>query len=311
MNKDFRVIGYYAGWNGMQPDKLDFSVLTNLIYAFAIPTPDGHLRPLEYPEVAKELIKRAHDNGKRISLAVGGWSYLDIPLEATFVQATDSPEKIESLGDEIIQMCQDYGFDGIDMDWEHPRYQSGTYKQYEALMLYLSEKLHGAGKLLTSAVLSGVTWDGEVYEDSASHTDKVLEAVDWLNVMTYDGGEGIHHSTYEFAVNCMNYWLKDRGLKREKVMMGLPFYSYMPPMSYAKILAADPEAYAKDMIQTDGKEFHYNGMDTMARKVRHACENCGGVMIWEVTEDTQQKEYSLLQTIGKVIIDFSQEKYNN
>ena len=180
MAKDFKVIGYYAEWNGFLPEKLDFSILTHLVYAFVIPDTDGHLRPF-----------------RTISLAVGGWSYQDIPLEATFVQATDSPAKIETLGNEIINACLEYGFDGIDMDWEHPRMKDGTFKQYEALILYLSERLHQKGKVLTSAVLSGVTWDGEVYEDSASHTDAVLAAVDWLHVMTYDGGEGIRHSTYE------------------------------------------------------------------------------------------------------------------
>ena len=299
MAKDFKVIGYYAEWNWFLPEKLDFSILTHLVYAFVIPDTDGHLRPFRDPELVRKLVQTAHDNKRTISLAVGGWSYQDIPLEATFVQATDSPAKIETLGNEIINACLEYGFDGIDMDWEHPRMKDGTFKQYEALILYLSERLHQKGKVLTSAVLSGVTWDGEVYEDSASHTDAVLAAVDWLHVMTYDGGEGIRHSTYDFAVNCMNYWLNTRGLPGEKVMMGVPFYSYVPPMAYDEILKRDPEAYTKDMIVADGKEFHYNGLDTMTRKVRYALAHCGGVMIWEVTEDTDRKEYSLLQAIGR------------
>lgn len=299
MDKDFKVIGYYADWNGFQLEKVDFSILTHLVYAFAIPVSDGHLRPLKEPESVRNLVKTVHENGRKISLAVGGWSYQDIPLEATFVQATDSPAKIAVLGNEIIEICLEYGFDGIDIDWEHPRIKDGTYKQYEALILYLSERLHQKGKLLTSAVLSGVTWDGEVYEDSASHTDAVLAAVDWLHVMTYDGGEGIRHSTYDFAVNCMNYWLNTRGLSKQKVMMGVPFYSYVPSMSYDEILKRDPEAYKKDMIVTEGKEIHYNGLETMTEKVRYALAHCGGVMIWEVAEDTDQKEYSLLQAIGR------------
>ena len=125
----FKVIGYYAGWGGLQLEKVDFSVLTNLIYAFAIPTPDGHLLPIDHPELVKKLVEYTHENGKKISLAVGGWSYLDVPLEATFVQATDSQKKIDTLGEEIIQMCHEYNFDGIDIDWEHPRLKSGTYKQ--------------------------------------------------------------------------------------------------------------------------------------------------------------------------------------
>lgn len=304
MSAEFKVIGYYfPGPEGieLQLDKVDFSVLTHVNYSFAIPTLDGHLRPIDHPELVRELVEYTHKHHKKISLAVGGWSWEDVPLEATFVQATDSQEKIEQLGDDIINMCLEYDFDGIDIDWEHPRWKSGTYKQYEALILYLSERLHKQGKYLTSAVLSGLQWNGVLWEDSAAHTDKVFEAVDWLNVMTYDGGEGDKHSTYDFAVNCINYWRYHRGLPKEKVVMGVPFYSYIPPRSYEALLEADADAWKKDMVVVDGQEFHYNGTLTMQKKVDYALEHCGGVMFWETTADTSKKEYSLLHTIGRRI----------
>ena len=301
MNKEFKVIGYYAGWKGWQPEKTDFSILTHVIYSFAIPTVEGHLRPMDHPDLIRTLVTEAHKAGRKASIAVGGWSYEDIPLEETFVKATDTPEKIHTLGEEILALCEEYDLDGIDIDWEHPRVKNGTYKQYEALILYLSEKLHEKGKYLTSAVLSGKTWDGQVWEDSASHTDAVLKAVDWLNVMTYDGGEGRKHSTYDFAVDCMGYWRNDRGLPKEKVMMGVPFYSYNPGCSYETLLEKDSMAWDKDVVQADGKEYHYNGIKTMTDKVKYALEHCGGVMIWEITEDTADARYSLLKTIKKSI----------
>lgn len=297
--KDFSVITYYAGWNGDQTEKLDLDILTHVIYAFAIPKKNGTMRRLKHQRLVKKIVRMVHDKNRTISLAIGGWSYHDIPLESTFAEATNSPEKIKMLGDQIVAMCMKFGFDGIDVDWEHPRI-SGTYKQYEDLILYLEKELHQRGKILTSAVFSGVNWDGSIHEDSAAHTDKVLQAVDWLNVMTYDGGEKEKHSTYEFAVNCMNYWINTRGLSKEKVMMGLPFYSYNPAMDYKKILRADPQAYSKDMTIINNKEYHYNGIITIQKKTEYAMEHCGGVMIWEITNDTEDKNYSLLQSIGKV-----------
>lgn len=302
MAQEFKVIGYYAGWNGLHLEKVDFSVLTHLIYAFAIPTVEGHLRPIDHPEIVRRLVEEAHKAGRKMSLAVGGWSYLDIPLEETFVKATDTPEKIKTLGDEIVALCAEYNLDGIDIDWEHPRLENETYKQYEALILYLSERLHKMGKYLTSAVLSGTTWDGVVWDDSACHTDAVFEAVDWLNVMTYDGGEGERHSTYQFAITCATYWLETRKLPREKMMLGLPFYSYRPPCSYEHLLQMDSKAWEKDCVAVDGMEYHYNGVETIAAKTQYALAHCGGVMIWEVNEDTTDAQYSLLQTIGREFI---------
>ena len=180
---DFKVVGYYPGW---EPDKLqfvDFSVLTHVCYAFAIPTADGGLRELENPETAKTLIASAHANGAKALLSVGGWSYNDTPLEGTFMEATSSDAKIGKFAENIIAMCEKYGFDGVDMDWEHPRVDGSSKKQYETLMLMLAEKLHASDKLLTAAVLSGATADGNIYYDAAAQTNAVLNALDFINVM--------------------------------------------------------------------------------------------------------------------------------
>ena len=46
-------------------------------------------------------------------------------------------------------------------------------------------------------------------------------------------------------------------------------------------------------------EVYYNGVDTIAAKTRYARENLGGIMIWELTQDTSDPDRSLLRTIGK------------
>ena len=46
---------------------------------------------------------------------------------------------------------------------------------------------------------------------------------------------------------------------------------------------------------------YYNGVDTIAKKTSYAMEDLGGIMIWELTQDTQNTEKSLLQTIGNTI----------
>lgn len=300
---DFKVVAYYPSWKEGQKnlDKLRFDIITHVNYAFAIPTSDGGLRPLEHPELAKAVIEKAHQSGAKAILAVGGWSYNDTPLEPTFMEATSSDEKIQKFGDAILKMCNDYGFDGVDMDWEHPRVDGSSSKQYEKLMVYLADQLHAKSKILTSAVLSGVTADGLVYYDSAAHTNTVLNVVDWLNVMAYDGGDGERHSGYDFAVNCGTYWSKTRKLDPSKVVLGVPFYGRPSWASYEDFLKANPDAANGDVTTFNGMEAHYNGPATIRKKTDYALGNLGGVMIWEITHDTLDQDKSLLSAIGQSI----------
>lgn len=295
---DFKVVGYYPAWSHNRLNTVDFGVLTHVCYAFAIPTAEGELRGLENPETASELIRSAHKNGAKVLLSVGGWSYNDVPLEGTFMEATSDSEKTNRFAENIIAMCDEYGFDGIDMDWEHPRVDGTSAKQYEELMLILSEKLHAKGKLLTAAVLSGVTADGNVYYDAAAQTNAVLNAVDFINIMAYDGGDGERHSQYEFAVNCGEYWKNTRGLPSHKVVLGVPFYARPSWAGYGAVLADVPDAWNSDNVTYNGMDVYYNGVETIKKKTRYAKESLGGIMIWELTQDTPDSEKSLLQAIG-------------
>lgn len=294
-----KVVGYYPDWKGYQPEKLQFDVLTHVVYAFAIPTADGGLRPLEQPETAKRLLEEAHNNQVKVLLAVGGWSYNGSELEPVFMSATATEEKRRAFVDSIVSMCEQYGFDGIDIDWEHPRVDGSSKDQYREFMLCLADQLHGRGKLLTSAVISGVSADGNVYYDAAAHSDAVLNAVDWIHVMAYDGGDGERHSTYEFAVNCGEYWNTQRKVPREKVILGVPFYGRPSWASYEDILAADPQAWTGDHALINGMDAWYNGPATIEQKARYAGEHLGGIMIWELTQDTADREKSLLSAVGR------------
>lgn len=298
---DFKVVGYYPSWKPDRLQAVDFSIVTHVCYAFAIPTAEGGLLDLENADTAKTLIRSAHDNGAKVLLSVGGWSYNDTPLENVFMEATSDETRLACFVENIVDMCQAYGFDGVDMDWEHPRVDGSSARQYEALMLALAEELHAQGRLLTAAVLSGATADGNIYYDAAAHTNAVLNAVDFINVMAYDGGDGERHSSYQFAVDCGAYWRDTRGLPAYKVVLGVPFYARPGWADYGSILASVPDACKEDHAYYNGMEVYYNGPDTIADKTHYAAENLGGIMVWELTQDTADGDRSLLQAIGKGI----------
>lgn len=298
---DKKLVGYFPSWKPGKSDMIRYDLMSDVIYAFAIPTKEGNLRALDEPETAKTIIKKAHEQNVRVLIAIGGWSYQDVPLEATFMAATENKEKIHKFADAIIKLCDEYGFDGVDMDWEHPRVDGTSAKQYEELMLYLAEKLHAKDKLLTSAVLSGVTADGNVYYDAAAHSDKVLDVVDRIHVMAYDGGDGERHSTYEFAMNCGTYWTKTRGVDPNKVILGVPFYARPSWASYGDILSSVKSASVKDHVNYQGMDVYYNGISTMKKKAQYAKENLGGIMVWELTQDSNDEKTSLMSAISEVL----------
>lgn len=301
--KDFKCIVYYfqgAGADAM--DKLRFDIVTHVNYAFAIPTAEGHLRPLEEPELARAVIAKAHANGAKACLSVGGWSYQDIPLEATFREGTNTPEKIRTLTREILSVVEEFQFDGVDVDWEYPRVADGSKAQYEALIGALAAELKPMGKLLTVAVFAGVDSKGAALQDVSCAQDRPsFDKLDWMNLMTYDC-DGPKHSTYEFAENCAEYWVNTRGFEGEKLTLGLPFYGRPAPGAYKKLLEIDPDALEKDMVVADGKEIWHNGRDTLQKKVAMAKRyGMGGVMVWEIGEDAQDREKSLLTVLGQAM----------
>lgn len=297
----FKVVGYYPSWEPGKINTIQYHNLTHINYAFAIPTSDGSLLPLSNPDAASQIIRTAHANDVKVLLAVGGWSYNDIPLESTFMAATNTPDKIKKFGNAIIAMAKQYGFDGVDIDWEHPRNDGSSKQQYEDLMVYLSTELKKQNMLLTAAVLSGVTPEGIIYWDSAAQTDKVMSAVNWFNVMAYDGGDGERHSTYDFAVLCGKYWKDTRKMPADKAVLGVPFYGRPSWASYAAILQANPNAYNTDISMINGMQAHYNGIPTIQKKTQYALENLGGIMIWELSQDTTDSDKSLLQAIGNTV----------
>ena len=302
MKQNFKCIVYIFCKSEAGLPKLRFDIVTHVNYAFAIPTKDGHVLPLENPDLARAVIAKAHESGAKVCISLGGWSYEDIPLEATFREGTDTPEKIASMAEEIVAMAEEFGFDGVDVDWEYPRTGDGSKEQYEAFISLLHDKLKPQGKLLTAAVLAGVDSHNEPIRSAAEAQDRPsFDKLDWLNLMTYDC-DGPVHSSYEFTENSVKYWVKDRGFQPEKLNLGLPFYGRPFPGDYCRLLAADPAAPDKDMVVIDGQKIHYNGRPTLRRKVKLAKEyGLGGVMVWEISEDSDSPDTSLLTALGQAI----------
>ena len=214
----------------------------------------------------------AHANNVRVSIAIGGWNDgNDSAFEALAANAGPRTTFVNSL----VNLVNQYGLDGVDMDWEYP--DPGTSgSNFTLLMQQLSTAMHSRGKLLTAAVVSGGTTANGVQT-------AVFGMVDWLNIMAYDGGSP--HANYDWAIAAANGW-KSRGLPASKTVLGVPFYSRPGGITYSQLVAMNANNANVDCATVNGAQQCYNGLPTIRRKTQWAMANGGGIMYWELSQDT-------------------------
>ncbi len=303
---DFRVIGYYSGDLFEEPlENLQTDKLTHIMYAFLIPQADGSVLPLAEEENVRQLIEKAHSDNCRVFIAVGGWSYNDIPLQATFEKAAGNSQTRSKLVESIVETVEEYSFDGVELDWEYP--QAASQKDYEALILELDSELEKRDKQLTAA-LNGAWSQTEGPEVSKYVSEACLQAFDFINVMSYDMNND-QHSPFWFANTSIDYWL-NRGVEAENIVLGMPLYARPTFMQYRHLAEIDKSFAYSDYTVIDGKESHYNGLSTLCKKTVLAAKKAGGVMLFDVNEDTND-ETSIVSMIDKTISHIEYNGFEN
>jgi len=275
----FPVIGYWASW------RADFEAirsegLTQVNYSFGTVEGDGSITKFN-GKLLKRLVRHCHEQGIRVFLALGGWGG-----EKGFVELTGKPEPTAALIANCVKLCEQFELDGIDIDWEYPGAREAV--AFELWMGQLSQALHAKGRKLSTAVIS----HGDTH--GAFILPGVFAAVDQFNLMAYDA-YGKAHGDMTEAQLALDYWVGKRGVPKAKAILGLPFYGRDPSRTYTpyrKIVADDAGAAQHDLSGA----IAYNGIPTMKAKVALARERAGGVMIWELSDDSKDTK-SLLQAI--------------
>ena len=280
----FRSIGYLPSWSG-SVNSVQYNKLTHINYAFVLPNSNGSLQAVPDPGKLSSLVSLAHGNNVKVSLSIGGWNDGN---DSAFEALAGSSGARTTFVNSVLNVLNQYNLDGVDIDWEYP--DPGTSgNNYTALMRQLSTAVHGQGKLLTAAVVSeGGTAEGV--------QPAVFGLVDWLNIMAYDGGSP--HANYDWSIASANFW-KSRGLPANKTVLGVPFYSRPGYLTYAQLVALDPANANRDCTTANGAQQCYNGIPTIRRKTQWAMANAGGIMNWELSQDTSGST-SLVSAIYEV-----------
>ncbi|HYX38142.1 MAG TPA: glycosyl hydrolase family 18 protein [Oligoflexus sp.] len=280
---DFKVVGYFPTWSG-DVESIPYHRLTHINYSFLLPTPDGRLSALEDPERLTQLVQRAHASKVKVLIAIGGWNDGD---DSAFVQLAANAAYRQAFVDNVLQFVTTWQLDGVEIDWEYP--DGNEVPGFQALMKALSVRLHAKGKLLSAAVTAS---------DFPGSTDPgIISAVDYLNIMVYD--LDAPHSSLAAAEKAIVHWKRTEGLNRDKLILGVPFYSRAKGyVAYKDIISKYGASAAASDTANDGLD--YNGQPTMRAKTKLARQEAGGVMIWEISQDTAD-ETSLLKTIADEI----------
>lgn len=276
------VVGYLPEYkvNGWKPDRLD--AVTDLVYFGLALNGDSPLPLPPLPEgVAGRLQELRQLGPQRILVCVGGWD-----RSAAFPRvAADTTERTAFI-QALAAYCRTNGFDGVDYDWEHPE---GP-EQLATLTTLLREtkEVFAADKrLVTMAVPAWLDLPEEAYR-----------AVDRVHLMSYD--QPFPQSTVEQLGKDVDR-LVAHGCPPEKIVAGVPFYGRNAKgdaRTYGELMSPRPRKGNGDVI--DG--YAFNGPATIRKKLQLIQEKkLGGIMFWEITQDTSAPETSLLKVIEKEV----------
>lgn len=285
--RDFKVIGYYCGeWFDVPVEKLQADKLTHIMYGFLIPTEDGTCKPFLEPEELTQLIAKCHNAGTQVYVSVGGFSEKDgPPLHFVFEKIALDENLTSIFLDNIMAVVEQYGFDGVEMDWEYPMYKTSA--NYERMMINLSERLKAEGKGLSTALSGTGSTNGEnVWEGLAAVTEKTFTCFDFVSLMCYDLDSDPNHSPIWFANTSINYMKNFKNVPAEKIVLGVPLYAKPSWQQYRFLVEMDKANAYKDYLNTEPLESTYNGLNTLREKTMIALRTAGGIMLFDVNEDT-------------------------
>lgn len=324
-----RVVGYYPYWmqGSFQPNDLDLETFTHINHAFAWPNEQGDIiapTGMLDPSIADYI----HINDRKIILSLGGWG---TDQTAGFVSSTSTFELRSQFITNIIDKMITYGYDGVDIDWEHP--QSITQKNNLTKFIEeLDSTLYELDPefLITMAVPTS-NWSGQWYDFSS-----LRPHIDFFNAMTYDihgswsSNAGHNSPLYQSppgdpdgsVETGINYLINTRGLPQSKINMGIPFWGKkynasqingsfngsVVDMHYSEILSLvnngwdyqwDNNAKCPYLVKDDQSQIiTYDNPLSVQWKCEFAKDrNLGGVMVWALGYDNMNTSESLTAAI--------------
>ncbi|HUP31361.1 MAG TPA: glycoside hydrolase family 18 protein, partial [Usitatibacter sp.] len=111
------LAGYLPAWRTAKYDFSRLAPLTDVLYFSIQPTVEGglNLKDINMANLPR-LAEAKKKYGFRLLICAGGWERGE-----GFVPTASDPAKTARFVRESLAFCDKHGFDGIDLDWEHPK----------------------------------------------------------------------------------------------------------------------------------------------------------------------------------------------
>ncbi len=269
---DPKIIAYVPFWKN---SVIDYEKITHINYAFALPQADGHLKAVANTSKLTSIVQDANQAGVKVFISVGGWSDVDangnlITLDSIFEGIGADPTRRANLVTDIMGVVNQYGLDGVDLDWEFPN-PGASADNFNSLMCELHSQLQPNGKQLTAAV--GIESAGDGY------TSAIKDKVDWVNIMSYNhyNPNSTQHATFDNALASVAQY-QAKGFSNDQLVLGVPFYG---KDASGEVCYADLLALGADPHQDSFNGYGYNGIDTIVQKAQFVNANqLAGMMFW-------------------------------
>lgn len=306
-----KVIGYLPNWSDYAtfgkyaPDYTGLpsaQVLKEMTHAMAFSiwpnstsaggTVDGHLaQDALNPNVRfSALIDSAHKAGIKAMVVLGGWDSQG-PATAAFCTIAKNSSYRALFASDIKKVVVNQGYDGIDIDWEHPTYNGCSFSDFKTLTKQIKDSLNtattkaGAKPLFSMAV--NPTFSSNM--SSAGTSAEWLAIFDWINLMTYDSPfSSAPTTTYTY----LNTWSSIVGGDMSKLTLGLPFYGWGscgtgPNDSYYREIYNRSKTAGTPITATSNSYSGctFNGIATTSKLVDSAIAKGAGAMIWDINQD--------------------------
>jgi len=217
------VLAYITVKNRPLPDP---SYLTHINFAFGTVNNTFDGITIGRPEKLKEVVAlKEKKTSLKVLLAIGGWK------AGGFSEMAASITTRKAFAQDCRRVIDEFGLDGIDMDWEYPSSSAAgitatpdDIDNFTILMKDIREAI-GKDKMLTVATIS-----------TAKYVDfKAIDPyIDLINIMAYDMARPpYHHSalfrsehTGRFSSSQAISAHLEAGVPRNKLVLGMPFYGH-------------------------------------------------------------------------------------